>query len=559
MAQLLNSRESDRSVAQIDHAHNSSITNQASDSVTPFRPHFHRSCYRAQTFRDFYTPDSSSIIYALGPKQSLSSLERTLTSTGDIRAIRYDQTADLSSWVPLIVALNTVCAQVGLQPISETDLKQLLQSPWFQDFAKQSAKYHNFENKLDLDNLASVSTITEDHMIVVLEAFAACHSLEKIELGVLHIQKKCVKVTHYPWTATVDKHTAWIIVDHRLDSKVFHGLGRPLNEKQVAVADDQDSDDDSSDDDEQEEEDGEEEDDEEDDLVSNLPKAPISTSRNAATVNKPTRDTASRIVAQRTPLNAGLTVDDVMNNHVDRLHYNNVLKVGLCYSNAEIAKKVHEADTVTKQKTHDETPQKGASGIVKRINTAIKHIEDTLNIKSGAFRTAYDRQRKLNNIPIRGKDEVSDADLATFANQINGAIAWVQSGGPRPPTLVPYGTAATTTTTTVSGALTTGYVPAFAASSGHVLYGYAPASTMPHGYAPASAIPMNIQGSTAPYYLNTPQINMGDGDLDMIDGSSYDNARIDYNDYQMSGDEELGPPDSTPDEMLQKNSSSSES
>ncbi|KAI5274835.1 hypothetical protein E4T47_02132 [Aureobasidium subglaciale] len=433
MAQLLNSCESDRSVAQIDHAHNSSITNQASDSVTPFRPQFHRSCYRAQTFRDFYTPDSSSIIYALGPKQSLSSLERTLTSIGDIRAIRYDQTADLSPWVPFIVALNTVCAQVGMQPISETDLKQLLQSPWFQDFAKQSAKYHNFENKLDLDNLNSVSTITEDHMIVVLEAFAACHSLEKIELGVLHIQKKCVKVTHYPWTATVDKHTAWIIVDHRLDSKVFHGLGRPLIEKQVAVADDQVSDDDSSDDDEQEEEDGEG-----DDTVSNLPKAPISTSRNVATTNKPTRDTASRIVAQRTPLNADLTVDDVLNNYVDRLHYNNVLKVGLHYSNAEIAKKVHEADAATKQKIHDETLQKGASGIVKRINTAIKHIEDMLNIKSGAFRTAYDRERKLNNVPIRGKDEVSDADLATFATQINGAMAWVQSGGPRPPTLVPH-------------------------------------------------------------------------------------------------------------------------
>ncbi|KAI5198154.1 hypothetical protein E4T39_06924 [Aureobasidium subglaciale] len=509
MAGLINPCESGHSAAQVDHARNGSITNQASDSVTPFRPHFHRQCYTVETFRDFYTPDPGSIIYAVGPLQSLSSLERTLTSSGDVAAMRYDQTADLSPWVPLIVALNTVCAQVGLQPISETDLQKFLQSPWFQDFVKQSAKYHKFEDELNLDNLASVSAITEDHMVVVLEAFAACHSLEKIELGILHIQKECIKATHYPWTATADKHTAWIIVDHRFCSIVFHGLGRPIIQKQVAVAD-QDSDDDSSDEEEKEEE--------EDDVVGHLPKASISTPRNAVTAKKVSRDTASRIVAQRTPLKAGLTVDDILQNHVDRLHYNNILKVGLRYSNAEMAKKVHEADAATKQQTDNEPSQKGASGIVKRINTAIKHVEDMLNIKSGAFRTAYDRERKTNNVPIRGKDEVSDADLATFATQIDGAMAWIQSGGPRPPTLVPYGTTSPAGLAPVSTAASATTV--ITAPAAHAIDQY---PSMGH--------------VTAPYY-HSSQMDTSPDDHGLNNGNNY--SQIKYADDEMDENEDLG-------------------
>ncbi|KAI5208438.1 hypothetical protein E4T38_02950 [Aureobasidium subglaciale] len=498
MAGIILHHELEHGSATAGQIHNNSTNIQTSSSLTLVKPMFHRKYYTTHTFHDFVTPDLNSIIHIMGPWQALDALERTLTSTGDIHALRYDETPKLSPWLPFLISLNTVCTQIGLPIMTEDDLQQFLCTPWFLDFAKHSVKHNKLENKLDLGKLASTSAVTEDHMSVVLEAFAACHSIDKIELGIVHLCKNGIEAQLYPWTANGDKHTVWIVVNDLCKPIVFYGLGRRNFSKQIAAVDQSSDDDDSDHEDSDDEDSAQEEEEDEENTDAHLPE--VSTTTLSNFITKP-RETASRIVAQRTPLNAGLTVDTILQNHIDRLHYNNVLKVGLNYSNAQIAKKVNEADAAVKKSTKESTKnsrfETGASGVVKRINTAIKYIEDQLNIKSGAFRTEYDRTRKANGVPIRGKDEVSEADLATFATQIRGAMEWIEAGGPRPLTLVPYGTAGLTGSASTSTAPST---TAAIAPVPHIFNQYpapvsqtvAPTSNswIPAGYDPASSVPI---------------------------------------------------------------------
>jgi hypothetical protein len=76
---------------------------------------------------------------------------------------------------------------------------------------------------------------------------------------------------------------------------------------------------------------------------------------------------------------------------------------------------------------------KQPSAIVKRINTALTWIEHEFDISRDAFRTAFDRERNSNGIPIRGKDTaVDNTVLAANADKIDAAMTWVKTGGPRP-------------------------------------------------------------------------------------------------------------------------------
>ncbi|KAI4734022.1 hypothetical protein E4T50_15435 [Aureobasidium sp. EXF-12298] len=349
-------------------------------------------CY---TFLDFVTPNHNATIPIMGARKALESLDYALSP--DVFARRAPESRPFSAYTPLAIALNTICAKVELDPITERDLAQLHRAPWFADFAKAVVKRYDAEGKvkLNLDNLAVDACLSEDHMVLLAEAFAASHNLSTIELGIVAITKKGVKAFHYPWTAACNGLTAWIVADCRTDDPVYYGLGREIVGQHV---------------DEEEEYEEEEEDAEAEEVPTTTP-----------------RKTAARVLEQQVPLRAGLSAKDILERHTDHLQYNNILKVGLQYSNQEIAKKVAEDAMGTNKKFST-----GASGVVKRINTGVDFIEKEFDIDVGAFRTAYDTARKNNGIPIRGKDGVDDQVLAANASKIKEAMAWVKAGGPRP-------------------------------------------------------------------------------------------------------------------------------
>ncbi|KAH0261931.1 hypothetical protein KCU91_g13721, partial [Aureobasidium melanogenum] len=362
------------------------------------------------TFLDFVTPNKHATIPIMGTKQSLQSLDYALSP--DVFARRAPESRAFSAYAPLAIALNTICVKVGLAPITERDLAQLHRTPWFSDFAKAVVKRHNAEDIVDLNlnNLLSESCLSEDHMVLLAEAFAASNNLSNIELGIVAITKKGVKAFHYPWTARCKGLTAWVVADVRTNEPIYYGLGREIVEQQKGMNEQHVG----------EEKDYEVEEEEDDD------------DQEVPTVTP--RKTAARVLEQQVPLRAGLSAKDILERHTENLQYNNILKVGLHYSNQEVAKKVAEAAVSSNKKFST-----GASGVVKRINTGIDFIEKEFEIDVGAFRTAYDTARKNNGIPIRSKDGVDDQVLAANASKINEAMTWVKSGGPRPiPVLTGY-------------------------------------------------------------------------------------------------------------------------
>ncbi|KAH0021042.1 hypothetical protein KCU78_g6269, partial [Aureobasidium melanogenum] len=411
------------------------------------------------TFLDFMTPNKHATIPVIGTSQALASLDHALSP--DVYARRSSRSHDFSAYTPLAVALNNVCAKVEKDPITERDLAQLHRAPWFIDFAKVAIKRYSAEGQvsLNLDNLTSDSYLSEDHMVLLAEAFAASNNLSNIELGIVAITQKGVKAFHYPWTAACNGLTAWVVADLRTSDPVYYGLGHDIVEQQVS----------------EEEHEDEEEDADDEEVPTTTP-----------------RKTAARVLEQQVPLRAGLSAKDILERHTDNLQYNNILKVGLHYSNQEIAKKVAEAAAGSNKKFST-----GASGVVKRINTGIDFIEKEFGMDVGAFRTAYDTARKNNGIPIRGKDGVDDQVLAVNATKINDAMTWVKTGGPRP------------------------------AAAG------SPAPVHP-GYAPAASISNNLQGSVnARDNNNIPQV---DDAMDELGEGQSNGPMPQFNDNQPDWD-----------------------
>lgn len=298
------------------HAHNDY------HQVALYRPQFDDRCMTVQTFLDFMTPDKHSTLTIMGAWQSLESLNHALSP--GVSARGFHQSHNLSAYTPLVIALNTVCMKVGMDGTTESDLAQLHHSTWFHELAKHSVKRHNAENFIDLsaENAASSACLDEDHMVLLLEAFATSQGLTNIELGIVAFTKSGIKAFHYPWDSTCNGLTAWIVADFRLDSPAYYGLGHETVEQQKAV--EQDDNDNGG-----EEEMGEEQGNGDD----YLPRA-----------------TAARVLAQRVPLPAGLSARDILEHYTENLQYNNILKVGLHFSNQDIAKKVAEEAVGRKKK-----------------------------------------------------------------------------------------------------------------------------------------------------------------------------------------------------------------
>ncbi|KAI5255186.1 hypothetical protein E4T42_01900 [Aureobasidium subglaciale] len=376
---------------------------------TPQSDRHHHSQYTTQVFRDFITPEWDAIVNINGTKQSLDSLHQALSPNVIARQFRQDPGS--SPGTAFLIALNIMLTLAGLNLISEHELMQLLRMPWFVVLAKQSAKQHRVKNDLNLDNLISLTTISEDHMVVVLEAFVKAFQLDKIELGFVCIRKS-VKAFHYPFTAPSNRPTAWIVADLRSNPTVYHGIGHMIMKNSVPAVD-QDSDE-------------EDEDHDESDGDQNVPSGPTNTPASALPVTTP-RKTNPAVLAQQVPLPSNLSAGDILRDHKSRLQYMNILKVGLNFSNQEIMAACNDEALPNNEQIN------GCTAVVKRINTGIDWLEGQFGISGGALRTAYDRQRRDNNIPIRAKDEVDATVMATNAVQVTAAMGWIQTGGRRPP------------------------------------------------------------------------------------------------------------------------------
>lgn len=427
--------------------------------------------YKVYKFRDFVTPDSYATIPILGKRSALDALNDTVSAGFHAQSMSFDN--EYPAYGPLVVAINAICDVRKMTPITASELYALQSLPGFTSFAKNFVKTHHAQDLINLDNFVNPQgTFTEDDMALMTAAFAASSGYGNIGLGFVTLVKgQSVKAFHYPESSQPPTYTAWIIVDCRAKDPVFYGIGRKAIQHEGAVQDTFEDDDD----------------DEEDNQV------PTTTPRK----------TATRVLQQQVPLPAGLTAQDILHHHKDRLQYNNVLKVALDFSNKEIADKCKSELLPKDQRLCH------ASAVVKRINTAINWIEGQFEMDKNAFRTTFDQERRAKGLSARGKDEVSDEVLAANSSKINAAMAWVKAGGPRSTqndAPSPYD--ANASTTSVADPVSTGPF------SGAPVFGHRSHDIIPAGHisAPSFAAGAPVYHTAPdPGYSHYSQMGVGSG------------------------------------------------
>jgi hypothetical protein len=441
------------------------------------------------TFRDFITPDPRSIVHITGHEATLEALDFALSSDA---CVQHPTNRD-SVYAPILIAVNHVCktfSPLGYQPITLGDLIDIQRQPWFQTLLEQYAKKHHLPEVIQS---AEDAEMTGDFMVVLLEALALTKKTPEMELSVVVLSPGSLPhACHYPPTATQSSIAAWIVVDTRSGDSQLYGIGSsggqqqqqqgPLNENdQVedneAISDNADNDE-----------------------VDSNDEQPLD-----APPTEP-RKTAARVLTQQIPLPANLTAADILLHHKDNLQYTNILKVALVYSNQKISEEC-KAQGKLKQPT----------AVVKRINTALAWVEREFGISNDAFRTVFDRERKINGIHIRGKDTVvDDTVLAANADKITAAMAWVRAGGPRP---------ATTSTGSGMNAASSIHHSAHNQTSGSTMAPNIPSSSIPGGYTPASPIPHSLHAPSINFRSIDSQLNrvMSDG-MNVDIGTEHDES-----------------------------------
>jgi hypothetical protein len=355
----------------------------------------HLQQHEVHTFRDFVNSDSYATIPVLGKRYSLDALNSVLSAGFHTQPVNLHN--QYPAYTPLAIALNTIRAEMNMPYVTEVDLYNMQFMPWYTSFAKKFIRHHHAQHLFNVNNFINAQgSFTEDHMVLCIAAFAHSCGWEGLGLGIVSLVKgQPVQAFHYSPTNTIPNYTAWIVADFRTDEHAFYGIGHDSNQEQCALP--------------REEEDPSITDDEDTPIPLTTP-----------------RKTATRVLLQQTPLPASLTADGILQNHKSRLQYNNILKVALSFSNQAIWEEC-KSDTLPKNER-----LKIASAIVKRIGTAVKWIEDQYEIDTDAFRTAFDRERRTNDINTRVKDQVSDGVIAANSSKIAAAMAWIRSGGPRP-------------------------------------------------------------------------------------------------------------------------------
>ncbi|KAI4723309.1 hypothetical protein E4T48_00312 [Aureobasidium sp. EXF-10727] len=471
--------------------------------------------YECHVFKDFLTPNPHANMPILGKRCALDALHRTLSA--DHYAQPMDANNQYPQYTPLVVALNTICAEFNIPAINEFQLHNMQSMPWFNIFAKEFIKAHHAQRLIDINNFNVQGSITEDHMVLMTAAFAHVIGLDNVSLGIVTLVRgQPIKAFHYPETDRIPDYTAWIVADFRADEPRFYGIGRQVNQEQQFVSE-QGEDDEERDEEERDEEEADNED------------TPVPTTT--------PRKTAARVLQQQKPLAAGLTANDILQHHKSHLQYNNILKVGLVYSNQRIAE-ICKSDLLPKNEQLRHT-----SAVVKRINTGITWIEEQYKIDSGAFRTAYDRQRRINGIPTRGKDEIGDDIINANRSKIDAAMDWIQVGGPRP--------AGSNGAASVNVANPVLAGPS--CSHTNIPPGYTQASSTPAGTMRPAAGSSHRRGF--PMNINTSMMNMNDGSNGIQSGSiamTHGSDDMIDEEMEMANDLEWNPEDLDPERELAK-------
>ncbi|CAD0052229.1 unnamed protein product [Aureobasidium pullulans] len=350
------------------HGYDTSFTNPGANNMRTQVPDLAVGKVSYQ-FHDFINPqsgDPDAPIWVKGSIPSLDSLDLTINSGATVQR-SVDAGQEFATYTPLVNSINHVCLLHDLVPIREQDLIQLQRQQWFGAFMKQFIKG------------------TAPRPSSTIPALVGPRSLP-IFLGVVvHQHGSQPWAMHYPCQVPQSEKTAWVLVEISPTGARYYGFGDAVVGKQVES--------------DREVEGYDEDVSDEDAEATKAPKAN-------------SRKTASRILALQAPLPAGTSVDDIMEKYPERVHYINILKVGLKYSNKTISESL---------KTHG---LKLSSGVVKRINVAIDWIESEFAIDKDAFRTTYDRERRAADIPARGKDEVEDDVLEANRSKIANAMTW---------------------------------------------------------------------------------------------------------------------------------------
>ncbi|THW10868.1 hypothetical protein D6D24_07604 [Aureobasidium pullulans] len=398
-------------------------------------------------FHDFIAPNpanSNASIWIKGSKAPLNDLASIVSEGGTVqRNVRADQ--EVVAYTPLVTAINSVCARHGLFPITEYDLIHLQREHWFDAFAKQFLKKYRAERSIDYTSFYDMNAVTGDRMVLLLEALEFARRLPKIALGVvIHNNGSQPWVTLYPCPMSESPMTAWVLVEPNSTGNRYYGIG-VITTQQVSEPD-------------MEEE-----------------------TEHAAPTPAP-RKTAARILALQAPLAAGTSIDDILDNHPELVHYVNLLKVGLRLSNKDIAKRLGFDYS---------------SVIVKRMTVAVDYIESEFDIDQNCFRTLYDRERKAAEVATRGKDEASEQALTANEGKIAQAMAWIKAGGPRPTRTTagahaaPFGRGVAPPPTMNPGPFPRSYTaPTSRSVTQDATMAYHGA---PLGYAPASHLPFDQQ------------------------------------------------------------------
>ncbi|CAD0020795.1 unnamed protein product [Aureobasidium pullulans] len=398
-----------RSITQGDsasHGFDPSFTNPGANNMRTQVPDLAVAKVSYQ-FHDFINPqsgDPDAPIWVKGSIPSLDSLDLTINS-GAIVQRSVDAGQEFATYTPLVNSINHVCLLHDLVPIREQDLVELQCQQWFGAFMKQFIK-----------GTAPRPTSTIQALVgsrfLPVTAWSFCWR---------------------PWSLWADSRRSFSVwwftsMAHSLGSCITPArfprarrlpgcLSRPaLTEPDTMVSEVL--------------------------LLESKLRATVrwrdmikmSPTKMPRLPRHPRQILARLLVVFwlcRLPLPAGTSVDDIIEKYPERVHYVNILKVGLKYSNKTISESL---------KTHG---LKLSSGVVKRINVAIDWIESEFAIDKDAFRTTYDRERRAADIPARGKDEVEDDVLEANRSKIANAMTWVKTGGLRPlPTTVTGATAA---------------------------------------------------------------------------------------------------------------------
>jgi hypothetical protein len=151
--------------------------------------------------------------------------------------------------------------------------------------------------------------------------------------------------------------------------------------------------------------------------ASSIARSPVATKPRRK--RQPRRENPGVSVIKRTPLPASVSAKQILEKYIDRLFFNNLLKVALYYDSSQICEKLrYLAD-----------PQ---AGLRARMRRAIAHIGTEFGMSKGAFYIAFNRESNRNGIyrPCY-QDPKDEIVLANNATKIAEAMTWVKRGGPR--------------------------------------------------------------------------------------------------------------------------------